>query len=67
MINDESKDAYDAIPEQIRDTGEKTHPTRTAKDNTKRKKKVEHRSCVSSRESRKRSKDKETFGAKFGM
>ena len=67
MIDNERNNKYDVIPEQIRDTGKKIHPTRTAKDNKKRKKKVQHRSRVSSGESRKSSKDKETFGATFGM
>ena len=67
IIDNERKDKYDTIPDQIRDTGKKIHPTRTAKGNKKRKKKVHHRSHISSGESRKNSKDKEIAGATFGM
>ena len=67
MSDDESKDKYDVIPERIRDTGKKNYSTQTTQGNKKRKKKVQHRSRVSSGESRKSSKDKETVGATFGM
>ena len=67
MSEDESKDKYDVIPQQIRDTGKKNYSTRTTQGNKKRKKKVQHRLRVSSGESRKSSKDKETVGATFGM
>ena len=66
-IDNEIEDTYDAIPKQIRDTVKKTHSTQKAKGKDKQKKKVQHRSHVSSGESRKRSKDTETFGAKFGI
>jgi len=65
--DDEIECKYDAIPEQIRDTGKKTYPTRKAKGKDKQKKKVQHRSRVSNGESRMRNKDKEMFGATFGM
>ena len=65
IIDDENEDVYNAIPKQIRDTGKTINATQKGKD--KQKKKVQHRSCGSSGESRKRNKDMETFGAKFGM
>ena len=34
-IDNDCKDKYDAIPEQIRDTGKKIHPTRTEMGNKK--------------------------------
>ena len=64
-IDDAIEDTYDAIPEKIRNTGKKTYSTQKAKGKNKPKKKVQHRSRVSSGESRKRSKDTETFGAEF--
>ena len=57
----------DGITKQIRDTGKETNPTQKTKGNDKRKKNIQHRSCVSSEESRKHSKDKETFRVTFGM
>ena len=65
--DDGLKGTYDMIPERIRDIGKRTYPTLTTKDNKKRKKKVQHRSRVSNEECGKSSKDKETFGATFGM
>ena len=67
MSEDESKDKYDVIPERIRDTSKKNYSTQTTQGNKKQKKKVQHWSRVSSGESRKSSKDKETVGATFGM
>ena len=64
-IDDDIEDTYDAIPEQIIENRKKVSAAQ--KDKGKWKKKVQHRLHGSSGESRKRSKDTETFGEKFGI
>ena len=57
MSDDEHKDKYDVIPDQIRDTGKQNCSSQTTQSNKKRKKKVQCVTIESSVESRKRSKD----------
>ena len=67
MSDDEHKDKYDVIPDQIRETGKKNYSTRPTQGNKKRKKKVQCVTFETSGKSRKRSKDPGKYGTKFGM
>ena len=67
MSDDEHKDKYDVIPDQIRDTGKKNYSTRPTQGNKKRKKKVQCVTFETSGKSRKCSKDPGKYGTKFGM